>query len=162
MRSWAKRFGAEQLSPGRLHLGDGVADHLDRGAAARGEGDAFGAEVVGVGLALEVVAALELTQKVVERLLADPQAGGQLGGPRALRPRVLEDGQVGGVEVVEAALVQALEHVPLYRFPGDAQERADQRRPERPCVGSDCVKGLDEPGRSSIVKRLYHLREEQR
>jgi hypothetical protein len=48
-----------------------------------------------------------------------------------LRPGVVEDARVGGVEVVEAALVQPLEHVPLHRLPGHAEERADQRRPER-------------------------------
>jgi len=35
------------------------------------------------------------------------------------------------IEVVEAALVQPLEHVPLHGLPGDAQERTDQRRPKR-------------------------------
>jgi hypothetical protein len=35
------------------------------------------------------------------------------------------------VEVVEAALVQALEHALLYGLPGHAQERSDKRRPER-------------------------------
>jgi hypothetical protein len=38
---------------------------------------------------------------------------------------------VGGVEVVEPALVQSLEHAPLHRLPRHAQERSDQRRPER-------------------------------
>ena len=122
----------ELLCPGALDFGDGVADYANRGGAAGGEGDALGAEVVGVRSALEVVEALELTEQVVERLLANPQPDGQLGGSRALGSGVLEDVQVGGVEIAEAALVQPLEHVLLHRLPGHAQERADQRRPERP------------------------------
>src|SRR5215211_3279063 len=122
---------AEALCPGALDLGDGVAERVDRAGAAWGQGDAFGALVVGIGSALEVVEALELAEQVVEGLFADPKPGGQLGGPRALWSRVLEDVEIGGIEVVEAALVQPLEHVPLHRLPGDAQERADQWRPER-------------------------------
>ena len=123
-------FRAELLRPGGLDFADRLADHADRGVAAWGEGDAFGAQVVGIWPAFEVAEALELAEQVVEGLFADPQPGGQLGGPRALRSGVLEDVQVGRVEVVEAALVQPLEHVPLHRLPGHAQERADQRRPE--------------------------------
>jgi hypothetical protein len=70
-------FGAELLRPGGLHFADGVADHVDCGGAAWGECDAFGAEVVGIGQALEIVEALELAEQVVEGLLADPQPGGQ-------------------------------------------------------------------------------------
>ena len=95
------------------------------------EGDALGAQVVGIWPALEVAKALEFAEQVVERLLADPQSGSQLRGPRILRSRVLEDVEVCRIEVVEAALVEPLEHVPLNRLPGQAQERADQRRPER-------------------------------
>ena len=62
-----------------------------------------------------------------------------VGGARALGPGVPEYGEVGAVEVVEAALAQPLEHVLLHRFPGDAQEGADQRRPERLCVDIDAV-----------------------
>ena len=119
------------LRPTGLHLGDGLADHGDRGDAAWREGDALGAEVVGIRTALEVAEAFELAEQVVEGLLADPQPGGQFRGPRPLRAGVLEDVQMRRVEVVEAALVQPLEHAPLHRLPGQAQERADQRRPER-------------------------------
>jgi hypothetical protein len=41
---------------------------------------------------------------------------------------------VRGVEVVEAALVEPLQHVPLERFPRHAQEGADQRRSERALI----------------------------
>src|SRR5215207_2835960 len=67
---------AEALCPGALDLGDGVAERVDRAGAAWGQGDAFGALVVGIGSALEVVEALELAEQVVEGLFADPQPGG--------------------------------------------------------------------------------------
>jgi hypothetical protein len=117
--------------PGGLDLGDRLPHHVARRNTASGEGNALGAHVVGIRAALEVVEALEFAEQVVERLLADPQPGGQLGRPRALRARVLKDMQVRQVEVVVAALVQPREHVPLDHLPGHAQERADQRRPER-------------------------------
>jgi hypothetical protein len=120
---------AELLGPFDLELADGLADDADRGDAARAEGDALRAQVVRVGPALEVAGTLELAEQVVERLLADPQPRRQLGRPRALGPRVLEDVHVRRVEVVEAVLVQGREHTPLHRFPGHAQERADQGRP---------------------------------
>src|SRR5829696_9903318 len=122
---------AEALCPAALDLGDGVAERVDRADATWGQGDALGALVVGIGPALEVVEALELAEQVVEGLFADPQPGGQLGRPRALRAGVLKDVQMRRVEVVEAVLVQAFEHVALDRLPGHAQERADQRRAER-------------------------------
>jgi hypothetical protein len=87
--------------------------------------------VVRIGSALEIVEALELAEQVVESLLADPLPGGQLGRLRSLRPGILEDVQVRRVEVVEATLVEELEHPSLHGLPGQAQERADQRRTER-------------------------------
>ncbi len=65
-------------------------DHANRGGAAWGEDDAFGAQVAGVWSALEVVEALELAEEVVEGLFADPQPGRP--GQRActLRSRVLD------------------------------------------------------------------------
>jgi hypothetical protein len=69
-----------------------------------------------------------LTKQVVQGLFADPQPDGQLGGPCALGAGILEDVQVRGVEVREAAFVQPLQHVPLHGFPGHAQQRTDQRR----------------------------------
>ncbi len=55
-------FGAELLCPGVFHFGDGLADDGDRLDSASGEGDAFGASVVGVGVASEVAALLELSE----------------------------------------------------------------------------------------------------
>ena len=117
MRSSAKRLGpsccAQAVST------SATASRITGSRECRGgEGDALGAQVVGIRSALEVAEPLELAEQVVEGLLADPEPGGQLGGPRALRPGVPEDVQVRRVEVVEAALVQPLEHVPLDRFPG--------------------------------------------
>ena len=49
---------------------------------------------------------------------------------RALWSGVLEDVQVGRVEVVVAGFVPPPERVPLHRLEGHAEEGADQRRPE--------------------------------
>jgi hypothetical protein len=122
---------AESSRPVGLYLADRLADDADSGLAAGGEGDAFRSQVVGVSLAFEVVEALELAEQVVDCLLGHPQPGGQLGGPGTLRSRILEDVQVGGVEVGETALVQPFEHVPLHQLPGKTQQGADQRRPDR-------------------------------
>jgi hypothetical protein len=46
------------LRPRRLDIGDGLADHADRGFSPPRQGDAFGAQVVGVRPALEVGAAI--------------------------------------------------------------------------------------------------------
>jgi len=78
---------------------------------------------------------------VVDGLFRHSQARGELGRPRALRSRVLEDVQVGAVEVIEAALVQPLEHLPLYGFPGEPQERTDQRWPDRVLLETGVRKG---------------------
>jgi hypothetical protein len=91
--SCAKRFGAELLGPEGFGLGDRFANHLDRCLAARGERDAFRAEVFGVGSAFEVVDALEFAEEVVQCLLGDPQAGGELGRSFPSWPWVLEDEQ---------------------------------------------------------------------
>src|SRR5215213_8205584 len=69
---------AELLCPGRLDLGDCLADDADRGGAASGQRDTLGAQVVGIWLALEVA------EQVVEGLLGHPEPRGQLGRPRAL------------------------------------------------------------------------------
>ena len=121
---------AELLGPARLHLADRLAHHAAHRGAAWRQREALRAQVVGIDPALEVAAALELAEQIVQRLLAHPQPGRELRGPRALGARVLEDGQVRGVEVVEAALVQPLEHAPLHGLPGHAEQRADQRRAE--------------------------------
>ncbi len=42
----------------------------------------------------------------------------------------LKDGQVCGVEVVEAGLVQAIEHVLLHGIPWHAKEGTDEGRAE--------------------------------
>lgn len=128
-------LGAELLCPGGLEFVDRLADGERRGGAALGEGDAFGAEVVRVRSAFEVLEALELAEEVVEGLFANPESRGELGGPGTLRPGVLEDVQVRRVEVVEAAFVEPPEHVSLHGLPGDAQERSDEWRPERLLAG---------------------------
>ncbi len=107
----------------------------------RVDDDALAALVVGIGSPFEVAKLFELAEKVAEGLFADPQPGGQFGRPRTLRSGVLEDVQVCRVEVAEAALVQPLKHVPLHRLPGHAQERTDQRRPERLLRRSGVRKG---------------------
>jgi hypothetical protein len=74
----------------------------------------------------------------------------------------LEDVQVRGVEVVVVALVRSLEHVPLYRLPSDAQERADQWRAKGPwgaqtrssCRGLVFVEESAEEVASSDLRRV--------
>jgi hypothetical protein len=68
-------FRAEPLRPCSFHLGDGVADHANRGDTAPSEDNAFGTEVVGVWFEFEVTESLEFAEQVVERLLADPDLG---------------------------------------------------------------------------------------
>ena len=48
-----------------------LANHANRGGAAPREGDTFGAHVVGVWSALEIVEPFELSEQVVEGPLAD-------------------------------------------------------------------------------------------
>src|SRR5215207_11375723 len=79
-------FRAELLRPAGFHLADRLANDADGGLATCGERDAFGAQVLGVWLACEVVEALELAEQVVDGLFGHAQAGSQFGGPRALRP----------------------------------------------------------------------------
>src|SRR3954470_10744439 len=104
---------AELLRPIGFDFPHRPSDHLDRGVAAFGEDNPFRSQVIGMGLSLEVMQPFKLSEQVVEGLLADPEPGGQLGGPCALRSWILEDVEVGGVEVVKALLVQPLEHAPL-------------------------------------------------
>ncbi len=120
LRSWAKRFGPSWSSQAASVSATASRITCDRGDAALSEDDPFGAEVVRVRFALEVSEAFELAEEVVERLLADSDLGGDVGRTRALRSRVSEHGEVGAVEVVEAALMQPLEHVLLDRLPGNA------------------------------------------
>jgi hypothetical protein len=47
-------FGSELLRPRGFHFADRLADDADRAGATLGECDAFGAQVVGIGRALEV------------------------------------------------------------------------------------------------------------
>jgi len=75
--------------------------------AAFGEDDALGAQVVGILVPFEVAEALELTEQIVESLLADAQPSGQVGRSQALRPGVLQDVQMCRFEVGEAAFVQS-------------------------------------------------------
>ncbi len=74
---------------------------------------------------------LELAEEIVEGLLAHPQSRRQLRGPRALWPGVLEDRQIRRVEIVEAARVQAVEHVLLDGLPRQAEQGADEGRSDR-------------------------------
>jgi hypothetical protein len=83
-RGLGEAFRAELLGPGGLDFADRLADHAHHRLAASGEGDALGAQVVGIRSPLEVVEALERAEQIVEGLLADPQPSGQLGRPRAL------------------------------------------------------------------------------
>ena len=64
---------------------------------------------------------------MVERLFADPQPDGQVGGPCALGAGILEDAQVGRVEVREAAFVAMLS---MCRWTASQSMRSstDQRR----------------------------------
>ena len=124
-------FRSESLLPVVFDLADRVSHGLTRQYAARCEGDALGARVLWVCVAFEVAGSFEVAEQVVECLLADAQPGGELGGSGALGSGVEEDVEVGCVEVVESVLVEPFEHPPSYGFPRRAQERADQRWPER-------------------------------
>ena len=84
---------------------------------------------------LEVAEAFELTEQVVDGLLAHPESRRELRRARSLRPWVEEDVDVCGVEVLEPPLVQPLEHPSADGLPRKAQERADQRRAEGPLRG---------------------------
>src|SRR5215208_1797894 len=65
-------FRSELLSPCGLDLADGLSDHAHRSDAAWSESDAFRAKVVGIRSTLEIAEPFELTEQVVEGLLADP------------------------------------------------------------------------------------------
>jgi hypothetical protein len=106
-------LGAELFRPGRLDLIDCCSDDANCGSAAFRDGDPLAALVVWVGPSLEVAELFELAQEVVEGLLADLQPGCELRGPGVVGARPLEDDQVSGVEVSEAALVETLEHLPV-------------------------------------------------
>jgi hypothetical protein len=67
---------------------------------------------------------------VVECLLADAQPAGEICGSLSLWAGVLDDYQVGGVEVGESLGVQPFENPFLYSFPRQAKQCPDQRRPE--------------------------------
>jgi len=108
--------------PGPSDLGDRLADDADRRGAASGQHDALGAQAVGIGLALEVVEALELAEQVVEGLLGDPEPRGQLGRARALGLGVLEHAEVREVEVGEAAVAEPLEGVLTWTVEGTETE----------------------------------------
>ena len=142
--SWAKRFGPSccahdaSISPTASRI-TRIAEVPRAVRAIR-----FERRSSESGPALEVAEPFELAEQIVERLFADSQPSGQLGRPRPLRSRVPEDLEVRRVEVVEAALVQPLEHSALHGFPRHPQERADQRRPEGLGFSLLFVKRLDE------------------
>src|SRR6202012_5982868 len=91
-------------------LSDDLADALDDRLTAGGELDAFRPLVLAVGLTREVPEVFHLAKEIVERLLAHPDAAGQLGWALAVGTGVLQDGQLSGHQVGEPALVQAVEH----------------------------------------------------
>ena len=105
---------------------------LPRVLAATSEDDASRAQVLRVASTLEVAEAFELPEQVVDGLLADTETRGELGGPRTLWARILEDRQVRRVEIPVSMLVQPLEHAPTHGLPGNAEQRSDQRRAGRP------------------------------
>ena len=69
-----------------------------------------------------------MPELVVHGLLAHSHTGRELRGPQALRARVLEYEEVRLVEVVEAVLVEPLQHVPPHDLEWSTQERTDERR----------------------------------
>ena len=88
-------------------------------------------------MAREVAETFQLPEQVVQRLLADAQLGGQVQGRSPCGPGIAEHDEVGRLDVVEAMLVQPVEHARTYRLERDAQQRTDQRRPQglRPPAG---------------------------
>ena len=89
---------------------------------------AKGLAIVRVGETLDVPEPLELAEQVVEGLLAHPQLRRQIGGAEALRAGVLHHDQVRRSEIVEATLVQALEHSFTDGLDRHPEQGADQRR----------------------------------
>ena len=59
--------------------------------------------------------------------LADASVRRDLGGPAALRPGVLEHGEMRLVDIVETGRMQAIEDALADRLVRDTQQRADQR-----------------------------------
>jgi len=78
------------------------------GPAPLGEEDQAGTPVARIGSTLDVAVLFEVVDQVAHRLFGDLGAFGELGEARALRLDVLEDRGVGGADVVEASLGQAL------------------------------------------------------
>ncbi len=82
-------------------------------------------------MALEIAEPLELSEQVVERLLADPELRGEGRGPHPVGAGILEDGQVRALEVVEAMLVRTVALVPPHDLERPPQQRTDEGRPHR-------------------------------
>ena len=122
---------AELLRPLLLHLGDRIADRTGHRLAAARQRDAPRAAVLGVGPPLDVPETLELSELVVQSLLAHPQALCELRRSQPLWAGVLDDREMRRIDVVEAPLVQPLEHADPKHVERHPQQRADQRWAER-------------------------------
>ena len=92
-----------------------------------GEVDALGALVVAVAFAGQVPELLELAEEVVEGLFGHARMDRKIQGALVFGAGVAPHLHVRGDEVGEAALVQPGEHSLAHGFPGDAQQRPDQR-----------------------------------
>src|SRR5213079_1324067 len=100
-------LGAELLLPFCLHFPDDVAHSERCSLSALGQGDALEPLVAGIVAALQVAEALELSQQVVESLLAHAALRGQLRRAKVVGSRPLQDAQVRRAQVGEAALAQS-------------------------------------------------------
>jgi hypothetical protein len=99
---------AEPPRPLLLDRGDDAERLADLGPAPISEEDQAGAPVGRVGATLHIPVLLEVVDEVAHRLLGHLRPLGKLGEARALRLDVLEDRGVGGANVVEAGLDEAL------------------------------------------------------
>jgi hypothetical protein len=99
---------AQSPSPLPLDPRDDLECLADLGPAPLGQEDQARAPIARIGSTLDVTVRFEVVDQVAHRLLGDLGPLGELGEARALRLDVLEDGGVGGADVVEAGLGQAL------------------------------------------------------
>lgn len=81
--------------------------------------------VRGVDVAPYVSHTLEISEKVVDRLLRDLHLIGELGRPSAIESRMPEQGHVCAVHVHVPRLLDRITNVISHRFARAAQERAD-------------------------------------
>ena len=78
---------------------------------AFGEADKGGPPVRGVGPPFHVAVVFEVVHQVADGLVGELCPLGQLADPRSVGSQVLEDGHVGGADVIESHLLQAGLHV---------------------------------------------------